>query len=52
MIRQLKKKIEQLEKMKDTEQAKLTTETHGDLQLVIWGKLIVKILRGVSMDDL
>jgi hypothetical protein len=46
------KKIEQLEKIKEIEDTKVTIEQHGIYTLVKWGETVVKILRGVSMDDL
>ena len=48
----IKKKIECLEKLSTPTKKELTIEQRGPLELWKWGETIVKILRGVSFDDL
>jgi len=52
-IERIKRRLGVLEDTSQASEQKVTVEKCGDLELVKWGRsLIVKILRGCSMDDL
>lgn len=51
-IEQIKRKLGVLENTSPTTDQKVMIEKRGDMEFVRWGKLIVKMIRGVSTDDL
>jgi hypothetical protein len=51
-ITELTRRTDALESTSPTADQNVTIEKHGDLELVRWGKLIVKMIRGISFSDL